>query len=352
MTGLDRQALDRGLQIFLSEAPETPGVLAYVETAEGEHWTGVAGTAERGGAAPLWPDATFRLASNTKTFTAAAILRLAEDARLQLEHRVARYLPPALVGSLNVIDGVSHGEEITLLHLLNHTSGMHTTTNEGFMDFVRAHPRKRWTPFEKVEWIAAEGPASFVPGERYEYNDSGYVILAMVIEQVADAPLADAFRSLLSFDRLGLRSLHLETLEQVPARAGPRMPQYLHDMEVGALDPSFDLWGGGGLVSDINDLAGFLRELFTGRVFATPASLARMCSTVPSGQAEGWDRVGLGIFSQIIGCRVWTHSGFWGTSAMHEPESGLTVAVAVNQSATPRAPFARLQEHLVLKGMP
>ena len=43
------------------------------------------------------------------------------------------------------------------------------------MDYVRAHPRKRWTPLEKVEWIADEGPASFAPGERYEYNDSGYV---------------------------------------------------------------------------------------------------------------------------------------------------------------------------------
>jgi D-alanyl-D-alanine carboxypeptidase len=351
MTGLDTQALDQYLQTFLSEAPETPGVLAYIETASGERWSGVAGAAEPGGD-PLWPDATFRLASNTKTFTAAAILRLAEEGRLRLDDRVAHYLPAGLVGRLNVIGGVSRGEEITFLHLLHHTSGMHTTTNEGFMDFVRAHPRKRWTALEKVEWIAAEGPASSRPGERYEYNDSGYVILAMVIEQVAGAPLAEAFRSLLGFARLGLASMHLETLEEVPPGAGPRMPQYLHEFEVSGLDPSFDLWGGGGLVSDIADLAGFLRELFDGRVFASPDSLARMCITVPSGQSEGWDRVGLGIFSQVIGRRVWTHSGFWGTSVMREPVSGLTVAVAVNQSATSREPFMRLQEQLVLTAAP
>jgi D-alanyl-D-alanine carboxypeptidase len=352
MTGLDADALDRALQTFLGEAPETPGALAYVETAGGECWTGVAGVAERGSSAPLWADATFRLASNTKTFTAAAILRLAEEHRLALDARVARYLPAGLVRRLNVIDSVSRGEEITLLHLLRHTSGIHTTTNEGFMDYVRAHPRKRWTPLEKVEWIADEGAASFPPGERYEYNDSGYVILSMVIEQVAGTPLAEAFRSLLGFDRLGLDSVYLETLEDVPPSAGARMPQYLDELEVGTLDPSFDLWGGGGLVSDVADLAGFLRELFAGRVFSSPDTLASMCATVPSGQTEGWDRVGLGIFSQVIGRRVWTHSGFWGTSVMYEPESGLTVAIAVNQSATPKMPFEQLQEHLVMTASP
>jgi D-alanyl-D-alanine carboxypeptidase len=351
MTALDTGVFEQYLQTFLNEAPETSGVLAYVETSAGEHWRGVAGTAGPGGE-PLWPDATFRLASNTKTFTAAAVLRLAEDGRLRLDDRAAQYLPAGLVGRLNVIDGVSRGEEITLLQLLHHTSGMHTTTNEGFIDFVRANPRKRWTPLEKVEWIADEGPASFRPGERYEYNDSGYVILAMVIEQAAGVPLAEAFRSLLGFDRLGLASMHLETLEEVPPGAGPRMPQYLHELEVSGLDPSFDLWGGGGLVSGIADLTGFLRELFGGRVFASPDSLVRMCTTVPSGQSEGWDRVGLGIFSQVIGRRVWTHSGFWGTSVMWEPVSGLTVAVAVNQSGTSREPFMRLQEQLVLTVAP
>lgn len=351
MTALDTGAFEHYLQTFLSEAPETSGVLAYVESASGEHWRGAAGRAGPGGE-PLWPDATFRLASNTKTFTAAGILRLAEEGRLRLENRIGQYLPAGLVGRLNVIDGVSRGEEITLLQLLQHTSGMHTTTNEGFMDFVRAHPRKRWTPLEKVEWIADEGPASFQPGSRYEYNDSGYVILAMVIEQVAGVPLAEAFRSLLGFDRLGLTSLHLETLEEVPPQAGPRMPQYLHELEVSGLDPSFDLWGGGGLVSDVTDLAGFVRELLLGRVFESPDSLARMCTTIPSGQSEGWDRVGLGIFSQVIGRRVWTHSGFWGTSVLREPVSGLTVAVAVNQSATSREPFMRLQEQLVLTAAP
>lgn len=229
---------------------------------------------------------------------------------------------------------------------------MRAATNERFMDYVCAHPRKRWTPLEKVEWIAAEGPAAFVPGDHYEYNDTGYVLLAVTVEQVAQTPLADAFRSLLGFDRLGLGSIHLESLEDVPPPAGQRMPQYLHDLDVGELDPSFDLWGGGGLVSDIADLAGFWRALFDGKVFASPQTLCRMCSTIASGQPEGWDRVGLGLFSEVIGRRVWKHSGFWGTTALHEPVSRLTVALAKNRTATQLAPFARFQERLVLTAAP
>jgi D-alanyl-D-alanine carboxypeptidase len=352
MTSLDTDALDRCLSTFLDEAPETPGVLALVVAAGSSEWTGAAGTADRAGLEPMQPNATFRLASNTKTFTAAAILRLAEQGHLRLDDPVEHYIPPDLVPRLNVIDGVSYGETITLLHLLHHTSGLHATTNEGFMDYVRAHPRKRWTPLEKVEWVAAEGPAAFPPGDRYEYNDSGYVLLAIVIEQAAGTLLAEAFRSLLRFDELGLHAVHLETLEEVPPSAGPRMPQYLHDLDVGGIDPSFDLWGGGGLVSDIADLAGFWRALFAGRVFDSPETLARMCSTIPSGLSEGWDRVGLGVFSQVVGRRVWTHTGFWGTGALHEPESNLTIAVAVNQATTPGAAFLNLQRRLVVAAAP
>ena len=348
MNVLNAEALDRCLQTFLDEAPETPGVLARVEAREGREWTGVAGTADRARLEPLLPDVTFRLASNTKTFTAAAILRLVEEGRLRLDDHIARFIPAGLVRRMNVIDGVSHGESITLQHLLHHTSGLHATTDESLMDFVRTHPTKRWTPLEKVEWVVAEGPAAFRPGERFEYNDSGYVLLAIVIEEVMHAPLAESFRSLLRFDHLGLRATHLETLEAVPASAGPRMPQYLGELDVGGIDPSFDLWGGGGLVSDIGDLAGFWRALFDGRVFESPDTLAQMCSTIPTDQGEGWDRAGCGIFSQVIGRRVWTHSGFWGTSALHEPATGLTIALAVNQATTPRMPLARLQERLVL----
>jgi D-alanyl-D-alanine carboxypeptidase len=348
MSELDAALLDGHLRAYLDDDPEIPGVLAHVETSAGQRWSGVAGFADLERRTPLWQNATFRHASNAKTFTAAAILRLVEEGRLQLDDRIAQVLPDPLVRQLHVIDGVSRGGEITLLQLLHHESGLRAPTNEGLMDYVLAHPQKRWTPLEKVEWIAVQGPAAFLPGERYEYNDSGYVLLAVAIEQVTGTPLAEAFRTLLGFDRLGLGSMHLESLETVPAAAGARMPQYLGDLDVGELDPSFDLWGGGGLVSDIADLAGFWHALFGGRVFASPGTLDLMCSTIPSGQAEAWDQVGIGVFSEVIGRRVWTHSGFWGTAALHEPASGLTVALAKNRTATPQAPFARLQERLVL----
>jgi D-alanyl-D-alanine carboxypeptidase len=340
--------LDRLLRDFLHESPETPGVLAHVETADGAQVTGVAGFADRDRVTPLWPDATFRLASNTKTFTAATVLRLAEDGRLGLDDRLAGYLPGDLIGELHVIDGVSRGGEITLRQLLLHTGGLRVPTNEGLMEHVLAHPRKRWTPRERVEWIARQGAAAFPPGTRHEYNDSGYVLLAMTIEQVTGVPLARAFRDGLGLEGLGLASLHLESLEDVPPSAGPRMPQYLGDVDVGGLDPSFDLWGGGGLVADVADLAGFWSALFGGRVYRVPATLEEMCTTIPSGLDEGWDAVGLGVFGQTIGSRVWTHSGFWGTAALHDPAAGLTVAVARNRSDTAPAPFARLLERIVL----
>jgi D-alanyl-D-alanine carboxypeptidase len=348
VTALAPDRLEGLLRDYLRDAPETPGVLACVETRTGERTIAAVGFADRARRTPLWRDATFRLASNTKTFTAAAVLRLVEDGRLRLEDPVARFLPADLVQELHVIDGVSRGAELTLLQLLRHTSGLRAPTNEGLMDHVLAHPDQRWTPRGRVEWVASQGPAAFAPGARHEYNDSGYVLLAMTIEQVAGMPLAEAFRLLLGLDRPGLEAIHLESLEAVPPAAGPRMPQYLGDLDVGVLDPSFDLWGGGGLVSDVAGLAGFWRALFGGEVFRSPATLELMCTTIDSGLPEGWDRVGLGVFGDVIGRRVWTHAGFWGTAALHVPPGGATIALAKNRSDTPPAPFRRLQERIVL----
>jgi D-alanyl-D-alanine carboxypeptidase len=138
---------------------------------------------------------------------------------------------------------------------------------------------------------------------------------------------------LLRFSDLNLATIHLETLEAVPAQAGERMAQYFGDCDVSVLDASIDLYGGGGLVSDVRDLCGFWRCLFEGRVFDLRATLERMCVTMP-----GPDRdvaIGLGVFRHRFGdYDVWLHTGFWGTIALHECETHITIAAATNQAAS------------------
>jgi D-alanyl-D-alanine carboxypeptidase len=115
----------------------------------------------------------------------------------------------------------------------------------------------------------------------------------------------------------------------VPATAGPRIRQYLGRRDGNEVDPSFDLFGGGGLVSSATDLALFWKALFAGGVFENPSTLEAMLTTVPAAERG---ESGLGVFRrQFNGTWAWSHSGFWGTFALHVPETGVMMTGAVNQ---------------------
>ncbi len=87
------------------------------------------------------------------------------------------------------------------------------------------------------------------------------MLASSLIECASGLPIADAYRELLGFDTLGVDATYLESLEQVPAGAGPRTHQFLDDVDTYSFDPSMDLYGAGGLVSSAADLAHFARAL-------------------------------------------------------------------------------------------
>jgi D-alanyl-D-alanine carboxypeptidase len=185
------------------------------------------------------------------------------------------------------------------------------------------------------------GKPLFAPGTEYHYSDTGYILLGEMLERLTGRHLAAAYRALLRLDRLGLDNTYLETLEPRPARAEPRAHQYLGTVDATAVDPSFDVYGGGGYVSTVDDLARFYRALVGGRVFAKPATLRTMLGKPRPVRAGD---LGLGIVAiPIAGETCFGHGGFWGVLAVHCPRSGVTIATTVNQRIGFEAPSLRLQ---------
>jgi D-alanyl-D-alanine carboxypeptidase len=353
------------LAAFLRRTPDAPGAVVAVVGAGGGVDAGelvrvAAGLADRRTGAPMAPGHSFRYASSTKTFTAAAALRLAELGRLHVDDTLPRFFGNGLVRRLHVLDGVSSGARITVRHLLQHTSGVRSPDEEHYLALIRADPQRRWTALDQVDLGLAAGPPTGPPGGTPRYSDVGYVLLALLIERAADRPLASALRWLLRPAELGLRTLHLETLEPMPPHCGPRMPQYLGDEDTTGWDPSFDLYGGGGLVGDAADLALFWDALFGGRVFSDAGTLRLMLAAVPeasmdsaaggAGDSASGRAVGLGVLRRRFGALdAWHHSGFWGSFALHQPDHGVTIAGAVNQapSRLPAGALRVLREELL-----
>jgi D-alanyl-D-alanine carboxypeptidase len=188
-----------------------------------------------------------------------------------------------------------------------------------------------------MEWGDPYGP----PGEVYRYCDTGYILLGEILERVTGRTMPEAVRELVNYNRLGLTSTWFETLEPRPAGVPRPAHQFWAGLDVTTIDPSQDLYGGGGLASTVGDLARFFRGVFTGRVFEDPSTIGTMLTTVAvrragpdyfgSELALGEYRMGVKV-TEIAGRTVYSHGGFFGTSAAYVPDLDLAIGATVNRT--------------------
>ena len=336
--------------------PNVPAVALAVSAPRlGLEWEGAAGAADPASGSPMTPDRPVLVASNTKTFVAAAVLRLWELGRLDLDDPIADRLSPELVDMLRG-DGYDP-QAITLRHLLTHTSGLFDhTESPHYAERIMADPLHRWTRAEQVAAAVAWGDPLGKPGEVYCYADTGYVLLGDVIERAAGKPLPAAVRELVGFERLGLSSTWWDLLEPRPAGVPERAHQLDGTIDSYAVDPSIDLYGGGGLVATMGDLTRFMRALFTGQVFTKPATLDAMLTTVAgAGPGPGPEGIKttpgiyrMGIFVvEVDGTTVYHHAGYWGTVAGYAPSLDVAFAIAITQRDA-RALLGELERHALV----
>lgn len=315
--------------------PSVPGVLARVSAPRvGLDWSGASGHLGLHGSDRLQPDQPFRIASITKVFTAATVFRLVEQRRLGLYDPIASHLGEATLATLK--RGGYDPTRITIQQLLAHTSGLYDyAMDSAYGAAVTAAPHKRWTPAEQMAFAVDHGKPVGQPGERYSYADTGYVILGEIIERVTREPLPRALRDQLDYGRVGLSMTYSETREPTPRTAAPLARQYLGSTDVTDIDPSFDLFGGGGLVSTTGDLTRFFRALLQGQVFHKGGTLAAALMTVPA-QHEAGEHLHANLLTTLpFGRRVcWGHQGLWGSAALYCPDDDVAVALTINQADT------------------
>lgn len=125
---------------------------------------------------PMKPENVFELGSITKQFTAVSILQLMEQGKLSLEDPLSKYIPD-----------YPSGDDIKIHHLLNHTSGIKSYTDiPSFQDLAR----NDMTPTELIA-VTKNEPMDFSPGEKYKYNNSAYILLGFLIENIAGVSYED-----------------------------------------------------------------------------------------------------------------------------------------------------------------
>ena len=135
-----------------------------------------------------------------------------------LDDPIAEHLAPATLELLR--RGGYDPDAIHVRHLLMHTSGLYDYASDPkFVEYVLTHGRHHWTRTEQVRFAITHGKPYAPPGKDFHYSDTGYVLLGEIIERTTGRPLANAFRRLLGFDKLGLSHTYLESLEARPHAA-------------------------------------------------------------------------------------------------------------------------------------
>lgn len=240
---------------------DLPGLaMAVAYRDQRQLWVSATGSSRLATEAAWRPSDESRIGSVTKTFTAAIVMALADEGLLSLDDTIETHVPGWYEGP-------------TLRQLLAHTSGIASYNYIGGFDMSRA-----WTPDELVQWAFDREPAlRFAPGTAWEYSNTNYVLLGMVIERVTGMSYADVLR---------LRVFEPLSLDMRLALSGDDSPALVRCYEGSppvdsstTHDPSYG-WAAGAIVGTPSDLARWIVALYGGEIVSRPSLVAM---TTPSG---------------------------------------------------------------------
>lgn len=288
-------------------------------------------------------DSQYAIASITKMYTAAVILKLLSEEKLGLQDKISEYLPMDIMSKLHVYKGIEYSNDITIEHLLSHTSGLPDYYEEkgedgkSVVDTVIIED-KSFSIYDIISNTKKLKP-HFKPGENGKafYSDVNFDILGMIIEKVANKELKDVYSDYI-FDPLNLTNTYLYEVNSRDYAPVYYKSKSLHrPLAIASFSSS------GGIISNAEDNMKFIRAFFRGELF--PEEYLK--------DLYNWNKIqwfpleyGLGlmrckmsrIMSPIIPApEIIGHSGSTGTFAFYCPEKNLFITGAFNQMA--KQPF-------------
>lgn len=201
---------------------------------------------------PMDTSAVFNIASTTKPLTAIAIMMLKEQGKLSYDDTLAKFFP----------DYPAYGDKITIRHLLTHTSGIPDFTNEMLLH----HKLPVMTTQVVYDSLKAQDSLNFEPGAKYRYNNSGYFLLALIIEKITGKSYRDYVNENI-FIPLGMNNTYAydEWMTDIP----DRVHAYSELWEKDDNDMKLQVPGEGNIYTTASDLFLFEQALYDDRLVQT-----------------------------------------------------------------------------------
>jgi len=300
----------------------------------------------QGASGNLSVDQPYFIASTTKLFTTAIILKLRADGKLNLDDKISNWIDKSILSGLHIHKGKEYSEELTIKHLLSHTSGLPDyfqgkgENGKSWEDEIKNGKDQFWTFEQAIERTKRLKPF-FAPGTKNKanYSDSNFQLLGKIIETLTNKSYSENCKGLI-IEPLCLTKTYLyqDPLDKTPKTL------YYKSKELNIPMAMTSFGADGSIVSTSADMIVFIEAFFTGKLF--PSSYIN--------ELQQWNKIffpmrsGIGIHlfklpwifnptgavPYFIG-----HSGLSGALAYYSPKGNLYVAGTVNQVAHPDISF-------------
>lgn len=331
--------LKKEIRLKLDEwhkAGRFPGATVGVVLANGESFGFAIGYSDREAKTPMKPTDRMLAGSTGKTFAAATALQLVKEGKIGLDDKVEKYL-----GSEPWFSRLPNAKDITVRQLMNHTSGLvRYEFKDAFTNDLTANPEKVWKPAELLSYLF-DTKAAFEAGKGWDYSDTNYIVLGMIIEKVTGRRFYDeanrrVVKPLKLINTIPQDGLRLKGVVQ--GYAGDKNPFGGKDEMIAngkfVINPQFE-WTGGGWASTGEDLARWAKMMYEGKAFE-PSLLPQMLDGVSAPMLGRETKYGLGVIIRKTAAGTsYGHSGFFPgymTDMMYFPDKKIAVAVQVNTS--------------------
>lgn len=236
----------------------------------GYHQQFAAGTTHRDSGQAVRTDSPYHSASIGKTMLAVVYGMLVDEGTIRYDDKINAWLAPDILEGLFVVDGLDHSDQVTVEHLLSHTSGVGdyfegpVTSGQTMLELMESDPDQRFTPEKLIAFTRDNQIPVGLPGQQFHYSDTGYILLGLILEAIEGKPYSAILDDRI-FAPLGMKDSYL-----MFHREGAAAPigVYLNDIDLSDKKALSVDWSGGGVVTTMDDLLTFMKALEHGELLS------------------------------------------------------------------------------------
>ncbi|WP_369354125.1 serine hydrolase domain-containing protein [Lysinibacillus capsici] len=219
---------------------------------------------------PVQIDSRYHSASIGKTMCATVFGILSDEGKINLNDKISSWLDDDILKGLFVVDGTDYSDQVTLKHLLSHTSGIGdyfegpVKSGKPMLEIISSNPDHLFTPEELIAFTRENQIPVGKPGQQFYYSDTGYILLGFILEAIEEKPYSAILEDRI-FQPLGMTESYFMFYNDKPTDI---IGIYMNEIDFSNKNALSIDWAGGGVVTTMNDLLTFMMALENGTILS------------------------------------------------------------------------------------